>query len=127
MDGNGRWAAERGLPRVNGHLEGRKATGRAVAACHELGVEVLSIYAFSSENWQRPAREVEGLMMLIEQTLREELADLNRLNVRSIASGRLHELPVSLQKTLFETQAQTANNTGLTASCLGWIFLAILP
>jgi len=118
MDGNGRWAAQRGLPRMQGHLEGRKATRRAVAACGDLGVEVLSIYAFSAENWQRPAEEIEGLMGLIEQAMREELDDLGRNNVRFIASGRLHELPSSLQQALAETQTRTADNSGLVLNLL---------
>lgn len=118
MDGNGRWAAQRGLPRMQGHFAGHKATRRAVEACAEVGVEVLSIYAFSVENWQRPAAEVEGLMELIEQAMREELDDLDRNNVRFIASGRLHELPPSLQQALAEAEARTANNTGLVLNLL---------
>lgn len=118
MDGNGRWATQRGLPRMQGHLEGHKATHRVVEACSELGVGVLSIYAFSVENWQRPAAEVTGLMRLIEQALREELDDLHRNNIRFIASGRLSELPASLQRLIVEAQERTAENTGLVLNLL---------
>ena len=118
MDGNGRWATQRGLPRMQGHLEGHKATHRVVEACAELGVGVLSIYAFSVENWQRPAAEVTGLMGLIEQALREELDDLHRNNIRFIASGRLSELPASLQRLIVEAQERTAENPGLVLNLL---------
>ncbi len=118
MDGNGRWAAQRGLPRIQGHFEGRKATRRVVEACAEVGVDVLSIYAFSVENWHRPDAEVEGLMELIEQALREELADLDRNNVRFIASGRISELPPSLQGIIAEAQDCTADNSGLVLNLL---------
>lgn len=113
MDGNGRWATQRGLPRIAGHIEGRKATKRAVQACGEFGVTALSIYAFSTENWSRPADEVAGLMQLIEGALVEELAELHGMNVRFRASGRLGGLPESMQRIFADARAATANNTGL--------------
>lgn len=113
MDGNGRWATQRGLPRFAGHIEGRKATKRAVKACGELGVTALSIYAFSTENWNRPADEVAGLMELIEGALIEELAELHDMNVQFRASGRLSGLPETMQRVFADAQARTAANTGL--------------
>ena len=118
MDGNGRWAAQRGLPRIQGHIEGYEATRRVVKACAEVGVDILSIYAFSTENWHRPDAEVEGLMELIEQALCEELADLDRNNVCFIASGRISELPPSLQEAITEAQDCTADNSGLVLNLL---------
>ncbi len=118
MDGNGRWAQQRGLPRLQGHFEGRKATRRVVEACVEFGVEVLSVYAFSAENWRRPAEEVQGLLTLMESALQEELADLCGNNVRLIPTGRLGELPESLQRVLEKARQETASNSGLTLNLL---------
>ncbi|MHB8995500.1 MAG: polyprenyl diphosphate synthase [Armatimonadota bacterium] len=113
MDGNGRWAKQRGLPRIAGHYEGRKATKRVVEACKDLRVGALSVYAFSTENWGRPEDEVSGLMALIEHALAEELQELTEVNVQVRASGRLEQLPVSMQKVLADSIAATAQNTGL--------------
>jgi undecaprenyl diphosphate synthase len=113
MDGNGRWAKQRGLSRIEGHYEGRKATRRLVEECVDLNVEYLTIYTFSTENWTRSKEEVEGLMFLIRTALAAEVEDLNRNNVRLVASGRLHELPEPLQETLAEGRASTAGNTGM--------------
>jgi len=118
MDGNGRWAEQRGLSRFDGHLEGRKTAQRVVEACASLGVEVLSLYAFSVQNWQRPTPEVEGLMDLIETALREELQALVANDVRFVASGRRQELPRSLQRILNEVEQETAGNQGLTLNLL---------
>ena len=93
MDGNGRWATQRGLPRLAGHVEGRKATKRAIIACNDLGVTALSLYVFSTENWNRPDDEVSGLMQLIERAFREELEEMRDQNVNFRASGRLDGLP----------------------------------
>ncbi len=113
MDGNGRWAQQRGLPRLMGHYEGRKATKRVVAACGELGVKALSLYAFSTENWNRPSEEVQGLMQLIETALYEEMEELHQANVQFRASGRVEQLPASLQKALAYGNELMAQNTGL--------------
>jgi undecaprenyl diphosphate synthase len=113
MDGNGRWAKQRGLPRIAGHYEGRKATKRVVEACKDLKVGALSVYAFSTENWGRPEDEVSGLMALIEHALAEELQELTEVNVQVRASGRLEQLPLSMQKVLSDSIAATAGNTGL--------------
>lgn len=113
MDGNGRWARKRGLHRIEGHIEGRKATRRLVEECVRLGIEFLSVYAFSTENWSRSQDEVSGLMELIEAALEAEVDDLDANNVRFVASGRLHELPESLRSAISESEARTADNTGL--------------
>lgn len=121
MDGNGRWAQQRGLPRLAGHIEGRKATKRFVQASAELGVEVVSLYAFSTENWSRPQAEVEGLLALIENSLREELRELDEADVVFRASGRLSQLPQSLQEMLAAGRKATADNQGLTLNlCLNY-------
>jgi undecaprenyl diphosphate synthase len=103
MDGNGRWARRRGLPRINGHRAGRRAVREAVEGCVELKVEVLTLYTFSVENWSRPRAEVAALMRFLEQTLREERAELRQSGVRLGAIGRLGDLPERVQNTLVET------------------------
>jgi undecaprenyl diphosphate synthase len=121
MDGNGRWAVQRGLPRVQGHMAGRQATKRVVRACGAVGIEVLSLYAFSAENWKRPAAEVQAILDLIETALWEELEELQAAGVRFQASGRLHELPDSLQRALQEAEAATAANEGMVLNlCVGY-------
>ncbi len=118
MDGNGRWAEQRGLPRLAGHMEGRKATGRCVRSCLDYGIEALSLYAFSVENWRRPMAEVAGVLELIQQTLAEELDELCESGVRVVTSGRLGELPESLQQVLSRAQEQTAGNTEMSVNLL---------
>lgn len=118
MDGNGRWAQQRGLPRIMGHMEGRKATRRMVEAAHAIGVGVLSVYAFSAENWRRSEEEVAGLMMLIEEAMREEMEALAEANVRVRASGRLEVLPESLQAVLAAGQECTRDCTGMILNLL---------
>jgi undecaprenyl diphosphate synthase len=113
MDGNGRWASQRGLSRIHGHHEGRKATKRLVQACGEISLEALTVYSFSVENWARPSAEVNALMALIENSLAEEVAELDESNVRFIASGRLHQLPESLQRQIDLASRRTGDNTGL--------------
>jgi len=113
MDGNGRWARQRGLPRLVGHREGRKTVRRVTEDCNDLGVRYLTLYTFSTENWQRPVEEVRGLMRLVERALRQELAELHRKNVRVVASGRLAELPNGVQQALQGAFVQTGANTGL--------------
>ncbi|MBU0611482.1 MAG: di-trans,poly-cis-decaprenylcistransferase [Armatimonadetes bacterium] len=113
MDGNGRWATQRGLPRIAGHIEGRQATKRAIVACNDLGVSALSLYTFSTENWNRPADEVSGLMALIEGAFLEELEEMRTSNVNFRASGRLEQLPPTLQRVFEHGRETTAANTGL--------------
>ena len=118
MDGNGRWAEERGLPRLMGHVEGRQATRRVVEACRDFKIEALSVYAFSIENWRRPLKEVQGLLELIRTAMAEELEDLQRNQVRVLVSGRLGELPDGLQGILEKARRETAGNQGLTLNLL---------
>lgn len=107
MDGNGRWAEKRKLPRIAGHRAGAKAIRRVVQAAGKLGVEVLTLYAFSTENWKRPAREVTLLMRLLERYLRQETPKLLRSNVRLRAIGRRQELPVSARRLLEQAERAT--------------------
>src|SRR3989475_4061058 len=114
MDGNGRWAKGRGLPRIKGHEAGAQAVRECVEGCGELKVEYLTLYAFSAENWQRPKSEVIALMRLLERFLKEKTPELIEKNVRLQAIGRLTDLPESSQQQLHKTIEQTAGNTGLT-------------
>jgi undecaprenyl diphosphate synthase len=91
MDGNGRWARERGLPRIEGHRRGAESVREIVRVSGELGIEYLTLYAFSIENWNRPKTEVSALMRLLEFYLKEEIAELNKSNVRLAAIGRVHD------------------------------------
>ena len=114
MDGNGRWARERNLPRIKGHEQGAESVRAVTEGCVELGVEFLTVYAFSTENWKRPAEEVAALFVLLEHFIAQETPTLMKNNVRLAAIGRLHELPESCQRALAESIAQTAGNTATT-------------
>ena len=114
MDGNGRWARERGLPRIAGHEQGAESVRAVTEACVELGVEFLTVYAFSTENWKRPAEDVAALFVLLEHFIVQELPTLMKNNVRLAAIGRLHELPESCQRALADAIAQTSANTATT-------------
>jgi undecaprenyl diphosphate synthase len=114
MDGNGRWARERGLPRIAGHEQGAESVRAVTEACVEMGVEFLTVYAFSTENWKRPAAEVAALWALLEHFIAQETPTLMKNNVRLEAIGRLPELPASCQQALAEAVAQTAGNTATT-------------
>ncbi len=114
MDGNGRWAKMHGLPRAQGHRAGAESVREAIDACKELGVEYLTLYAFSSENWNRPEAEVSGLMLLLETFLTSKLDDLMKQNVRLNAIGQLERLPASTLAILQGVIEQTANNNSLT-------------
>ena len=114
MDGNGRWAKNHGLPRVQGHRAGAESVREAIDACKEMGVQYLTLYAFSSENWNRPEAEVSALMMLLEKFLESKLSDLMRQDVRLLAIGQLDRLPAKTRATLDRVLAKTAENTSLT-------------
>jgi undecaprenyl diphosphate synthase len=114
MDGNGRWAEVRGLARVDGHLAGREALRRALEGARECGVEVLTSYAFSTENWRRPAEEVQAIMALLLDTLEEEAAELHRNGVRFRASGLLEEMPEEIQASLRRVAELTRENRTIT-------------
>ncbi|MGB2402894.1 MAG: isoprenyl transferase [Akkermansiaceae bacterium] len=113
MDGNGRWANARGLPRAEGHRAGAKSVKAMVDTCQELGIEYLTLYAFSSENWKRPKKEVDALMDLLEKFLREKLPDMLKQNVRFHSIGRHDLLPEKCRKQIQQATADTQNNTGL--------------
>ncbi len=114
MDGNGRWAKRRGWMRPQGHRAGADAVENCVDACRELGAEFLTLYAFSTENWKRPALEVAALMNLLEKFLVEKTPSLIEKNVRLQAIGRISQLPASCREKLAESIAVTSKNTGLT-------------
>jgi undecaprenyl diphosphate synthase len=114
MDGNGRWATSRGLPRVAGHAEGVKAVRNTVRAAGEIGVEYLTLYAFSSENWNRPSHEVSTLMTLLERSIDRELPELMQRNVRFRVIGRPNGVPPEVQRRIDHVVQTTGGNTGLT-------------
>lgn len=113
MDGNGRWARQRRLPRVAGHRAGAEAVRRTVETCARLGLPALTLYAFSTENWKRPEAEVSFLMRLLQRYLRSEVAELRQQNIRLEAIGRLSDLPDPVQARLQEARAATARQTGM--------------
>jgi undecaprenyl diphosphate synthase len=113
MDGNGRWARKRGLERIKGHEYGSRAVRETVEESVRLGVEALTLYAFSEENWRRPRREIDLLMKLLERFLRKEQAGLMENNVRLVHSGRRERLPDSVRQSLDETIEMTAANRGM--------------
>ena len=113
MDGNGRWAAERGLPRSEGHRRGIEALRRAVRAAGELGIGILTIYSFSSENWSRPATEIFDLMGLLRRFIRNDLAELHRGNVRVRVIGEREGLDPDIGRLLEEAEELTCRNNGL--------------
>lgn len=113
MDGNGRWARKRRLPRIAGHRAGIRAVRAVVESCARLGVPCLTLYAFSVENWKRPHTEVKLLMELLREYLKKELRELNENNIRFGAIGRIANLPKSVQRDLYETIEKTRSNTGL--------------
>jgi undecaprenyl diphosphate synthase len=113
MDGNGRWARKRGLPRVEGHRAGIEAVRSTVEAAARLEIPVLTLYAFSTENWRRPSWEVHTLMNLLQEYLQRELSTLVENNIRFRPVGRIGELAPEIQQGLAEAVAATAQNTGL--------------
>lgn len=113
MDGNGRWAKRRHLPRMLGHQEGVKAVRKVIKCCGEIGIEVLTLFAFSSENWRRPEQEVNYLMTLFLNTLKNEIDKLTKNNVRLRMVGNLEGFNPPLREWIDKSQALTAKNTGL--------------
>ena len=114
MDGNGRWAKERGLPRRDGHRAGAESVREVTEACMELGVDYLTLYAFSSENWNRPSEEVDALMTLLDRFLSEKQKELREQNIRLMAIGQLDRLPEKTRKLLEEIMEETAGHTAMT-------------
>ena len=113
MDGNGRWAAQRGLPRVEGHRRGVEAVRRTVRAAGELGIDYLTIFSFSAENWSRPQAEVLELMGLLRRFVRNDLVELHRANVRVRIIGERDGLDLEIARLLQEAEDLTRANTGL--------------
>jgi len=116
MDGNGRWAASRGLPRLEGHRRGVEAVRRTVKAAIEIGLEYLTFYSFSSENWRRPAQEVADLMGLLKLFIRRDLASLHEQNVRIRIIGARDDLAPDIRALLDEAESTTRANDGLTVA-----------
>jgi undecaprenyl diphosphate synthase len=114
MDGNGRWAKKRGNQRIFGHKNGVAAVRDTVEACAELGIKYLTLYAFSTENWNRPKKEIDALMMLLVRTIHAETSTLLSNNVRLNAIGNLSSLPKDVDKQLKSAIEKTSKNTGLT-------------
>src|SRR5256886_13795083 len=113
MDGNGRWAAQRHLPRVEGHRAGIDSVRETVETAARLGIDVLTLYAFSVENWKRPAAEVSTLMLLLKRYLRSELNTLLRNDIRFKVVGRIEDLSRDIQRELRDAEDKTANNRGM--------------
>lgn len=115
MDGNGRWAKQKGIiDRLFGHKNAITAVRETIEGCGELGVDFLTLYAFSTENWNRPKLEVDGLMTLLVSTINDEISTMMRNNVRLLTIGDLNTLPEKSKKTLLEAIKTTENNTGLS-------------
>ena len=114
MDGNGRWAKSRMLPRLAGHNAGAKAVERTLQAAQKVGVEFLTLYAFSTENWSRPKEEIDGLMKLLGQTLDKYTQEAKKHNIRLWVSGEREKLPNTILAQIDEAVSSTAANTGLT-------------
>lgn len=111
MDGNGRWAKSKGMPRVLGHRSGVKSVREVTEAAAEIGVRYLTLYAFSTENWNRPPAEVTALMTLLVETIKGEIRDLNKNGVRLLAIGDIEALPAASYKALMQGMEDTRNNT----------------
>ncbi|HJY12681.1 MAG TPA: isoprenyl transferase [Flavobacterium sp.] len=114
MDGNGRWAKQQGFLRAFGHENGTKSVKKTITTCAKLGIEYLTLYAFSTENWNRPKLEVEALMKILINSLKKELVTLQENNIKLNAIGNLEKLPKSAQKELLDVIDKTKNNTRLT-------------
>jgi len=121
MDGNGRWARKRNRPHSFGHRAGVRAIKRVMYGCEELGVEVLSVYTFSTENWSRPRAEVRTLMRLFHEAFRRELDEINERGIRVFVSGRRAELSPAMQRQIADAEARTeGNRSGVLNVCLNY-------
>ena len=114
MDGNGRWAKQRGLPRIEGHRQGAESARTIIRTAGELGVKYLTLYAFSAENWNRPKDEVDALMKYLIHYLKTETPELNKNNVRLEVIGQIYRLPENVQEPLKKSIATLSKNSGLT-------------
>lgn len=121
MDGNGRWAKNRGLPRTAGHAAGAETFRTIATYCREIGIRYLTVYAFSTENWKRPAEEVSAIMGLLKKYLMEAIADMEKEKVRFVFFGDLSPLPAELRELAWETQERSAVYTGCQVNiCLNY-------
>ena len=116
MDGNGRWAEERGKPRTFGHSEGVRTAKRIAKAASDMGIEYLSLYTFSTENWKRSEKEVKFLMQLLKKHLREQLSFYRENNIRIVHSGSLDRLPKVIQKEILDVEDLTSDMTGMVGN-----------
>jgi undecaprenyl diphosphate synthase len=116
MDGNGRWAQEKGMDRIFGHKEGAKSAKKVIEACSDLNINYLTLYAFSTENWNRPQFEVDSLMSLLSSMLKNEIKELERNNIVFNVVGRVEDLPKSVQNIISDVVDRTKHNTGLILS-----------
>lgn len=116
MDGNGRWAQEKGMDRIFGHKEGAKSAKKVIEACSDLNINYLTLYAFSTENWNRPQFEVDSLMSLLSSMLKNEIKELERNNIVFNVVGRVEDLPKSVQNIISDVIDRTKHNTGLILS-----------
>src|SRR5271168_3055082 len=114
MDGNGRWAKQRRLPRIEGHRQGAESARTIIRTAGELGIKYLTLYAFSVENWNRPKDEVDALMKYLVHYLKTETGDLNRNNVRLEVIGQIYRLPENVKEHLKKSIATLSKNNGLT-------------
>ena len=113
MDGNGRWAKKRGLPRIAGHRQGIKSVREITNICSDIGVKYLTLYTFSTENWNRPQKEVDALMMLLLSTIKNEIKDIHKNNLVLSTIGNIEVLPKNIRKEISNGIDLTSNNTGL--------------
>ncbi len=121
MDGNGRWARRQGRPHSFGHRAGVSAMKRVMYACEELGIEILSVYAFSTENWTRPRAEVRALMRLFHEAIQREIDELDQRGIRLVVSGRTWELSERMQERIRQAETRTAGNRqGVLNVCLNY-------
>jgi undecaprenyl diphosphate synthase len=116
MDGNGRWAKQRGLPRIEGHRNGVKRVNEIIDTAVEIGLQAVTFYTFSIENWNRPATEVRALMRILDKYLRSEMNRLHKMNIVFRAVGNIEKLPDNIRKLLSDFEELTKNNTGLILS-----------
>ena len=116
MDGNGRWAQAKGMDRIFGHKEGAKSAKKVIEACSDLNINYLTLYAFSTENWNRPQFEVDSLMSLLSSMLKNEIKELERNNIVFNVVGRVEDLPKSVQNIISDVIDRTKHNTGLILS-----------
>ncbi|MDC0654297.1 isoprenyl transferase [Candidatus Marinimicrobia bacterium] len=116
MDGNGRWAKDKGMDRIFGHKEGAKSAKKVIEACSDLNINYLTLYAFSTENWNRPQSEVDSLMSLLTLMLKKEIKELERNNIVFNVVGRVEDLPKSVQNIISDVIDRTKHNTGLVLS-----------